>query len=198
MSSVSEKREQAVAELMAFVRSMADPVDVSRDNLEQIKQALVDIAKRDDIWAEEEFPAPTEEGKVQNRYLISRDDDDSYALYLNVMHKGKYTPPHNHTTWACVSAVEGEEYNYVYTPDEEGPLKPGDRPITQSDTIVVKPNQGIALLKDDIHAIEIREGEATRHLHLYGRALETLSGRLTWQKDMKSCDYFEMNVKTIA
>ena len=37
MSTVAEKREKEVSELMAFVRSMAEPVDVSRENLEQIK-----------------------------------------------------------------------------------------------------------------------------------------------------------------
>lgn len=197
MSSVEARRNAEVAEVMAFVRSMADPVDVSRENLDKIKQVMVDFASRDEIWDEDQFPAPTEDGKVQNRYLISKDDDDSYALYLNVMHKGKYTPPHNHTTWACVTAVEGEEVNYVYTPEDEGPLEPGERPISQTDTIIVKPGQGIALLKDDIHAIEIKEGEATRHLHLYGRALETLTKRMTWDKELKNCHVFEMDVKTI-
>ncbi len=198
MSTVAEKREKEVSELMAFVRSMAEPVDVSRENLEQIRNAMVDIANREELWAEDQFSAPNEDGKVQNRYLISKDDDDSYALYLNVMRKGKFTPPHNHTTWACVSAVEGEEYNYVYETEEDGPLAPGEREITLSETIVVKPGTGIALLPDDIHSISINEGESTRHLHLYGRALETLSKRITWQKDLKSCNYFEMDVKTIA
>lgn len=197
MSSVAAKREAEVTEIMAFVRSMAEPVDVSRENLDKIKQVMIDFASRDEIWDEDQFPAPTEEGKVQNRYLISKDDDDSYALYLNVMHQGKYTPPHNHTTWACVTAVEGEEFNYVYTPDEGGPLKPGERPISKSETVIVKPGQGIALLKDDIHAIEIKKGEATRHLHLYGRALETLTKRVTWDKDLKNCFVYEMNIPTI-
>ncbi len=197
MSTVSAKREQEVNDLMTYVKSLAEPVTVTRENLNKIKGAMVDIANRKELWAEEEFPAPKEEGKVQNRYLIAKDDDDSYALYLNVMHKGKYTPPHNHTTWACVSAVEGDEYNYVYETEEEGPLEPGERQINLAETIVVQPGQGIALLPDDIHAIAINEGTSTRHLHLYGRALETLSKRLTWDKDMKTCHYFEMDVKTI-
>ncbi len=196
MSSVAERRENEVAEVMAFVRSMAEPVDVSRENLDKIKQVMLDFASRADIWDEEEFPAP-EEGKIQNRYLISKDDDDSYALYLNVMNKGKYAPPHNHTTWACVTAVAGEEYNYVYTPEQEGPLEPGERPIKHTETINVKPGQGIALLKDDIHAIEIKEGMATRHLHLYGRALETLTKRMTWDKDLQNCFVYEMDIPTI-
>jgi len=196
MSSVAETRDAALSDIMAKVRSLAGPVEVSRDNLEKIKEAMVAFAARTELWAEDQFPAPTD-GKVQNRYLITKDDDDSYALYLNVMHKGKYAKPHNHTTWACVTAVEGEEYNYVYTPDEEGPLEPGQRQIQLTDTIVVKPGQGIALLPDDIHAIAINEGSSTRHLHLYGRALETLDGRILWQKDLKSCNFYDMDIKTI-
>ncbi|MCP5382399.1 MAG: hypothetical protein H6912_08505 [Kordiimonadaceae bacterium] len=196
MSDVAEKREQAINELMDKVKSLAGPVEVTKDNLEKIKSEMVAIAARKELWDEDQFPAPTD-GKVQNRYLITKDDDDSYALYLNVMHKGKYTPPHNHTTWACVSAAEGEEYNYVYETDEEGPLVPGERSISLANTIVVKPGQGIALMPDDIHSIAINEGESTRHLHLYGRALETLDKRLLWDEDKKNCKYFVMDVKTI-
>lgn len=196
MSSVAAKRETDVNELMSKVKSLAEPVNVSRENLDKIKAEMVEIASRDSIWDEDQFPAPTD-GKIQNRYLIAKDDDDSYALYLNVMHQGKYAPPHNHTTWACVSAVAGEEYNYVYTPDKEGPLEPGKRPIQLAETIIVKPGTGIALLPDDIHSIAINEGENTRHLHLYGRALETLTDRLLWQEDLKTCNYFQMDVKTI-
>jgi len=196
MNSVQAKREAEVNELMDKVRGLASPVEVSRENIEQIKEAMIVIAGRNELWAEDQFPAPLG-GKIQNRYLISKDDDDSYALYLNVMHQGKYSPPHNHTTWACVSACEGEEYNYVYTPDEQGPLEPGVRLIKLTDTIIVKPGQGIALLADDIHAIAINKGMNTRHLHLYGRALETLQGRVLWNKDLNNCHYYDMDIKTI-
>ncbi|MBT5072145.1 MAG: hypothetical protein HOJ34_11030 [Kordiimonadaceae bacterium] len=196
MSSVSEKREQELEVIMNKVRNLAGPVEVSRENLEQVKEVMIALAGKGEYWAEDQFAAPLD-GKIQNRYLIAKDDDDSYALYLNVMHKGKYAPPHNHTTWACVTAAQGEEFNYVYTPDAEGPLEPGMRPIQLTDTIVVKPGQGICLLPDDIHAIAINEGESTRHLHLYGRALETLENRILWEKDLKTCNYYDMDIKTI-
>lgn len=195
MSSISEIRETEVTALLENVRSLAGPVEVSSENLEEIKSALVAIADKYDYWNEDEFPAPTD-GKVHTRYLISQDDDDSYALYLNVMHTGKVAPPHNHTTWACIAAVEGEEYNYIYETEEDGPLVPGDREISLAKTIVVKPGQGVGLLADDIHSIAINEGTSTRHLHLYGRGLETLTKRLMWDKELKNCQYFIMDVKT--
>lgn len=195
MSTVAEIRDGAVNDLLDFTRSVAKPNEVSSDNLKRIKDALVSIADRKEFWNEKEFPAPTD-GKVQTRYLVSQDDDDSYALYLNVMHTGKKAPPHNHTTWACIASVEGEEYNYVYEPKEAGPLTPGDREIELTETIVVKPGQGIGLLPDDVHAIAINDGESTRHLHFYGRGLETLDRRLMWDKDLKSCEVFVMDVKT--
>lgn len=193
--TATAEREAAVKDLIDFTKSVAGPNDVSRENLQQIRGLLEGIASIEKYWCEDEFPAPTE-GKVQTRYLISQDDDASYALYLNVMHTGKVAPPHNHTTWACIAAVEGEEYNYVYEPKEAGPLLPGDREIELSKTIVVKPGQGIDLLPNDIHSIAINDGESTRHLHFYGRGLETLDRRLMWDKDLKSCKVFVMDVKT--
>lgn len=195
MNSVKIQRETEVENLLNNVRELAEPVNVSPGNLKKIEKAMVEIANKKEYWCEEEFPAP-KDGKVQTRYLISKDDDDSYALYLNVMHTGKVTPPHNHTTWACISAVEGEEYNYLYDTEKEGPLVPGERKINQKGEFVVKPGQGISFLADDIHSIAINEGTSTRHLHLYGRALETLHKRLMWDKDHKKCEYFVMDVKT--
>lgn len=195
MTAIKEIREKEVTALLNDVRNLAEPVEVSRENLDKIKDALVEIAHKEEFWCEDEFPAPPE-GKVQTRYLISQDDDDSYALYLNVMHTGKVAPPHNHTTWACIAAVEGAEYNYLYDTEISGPLVPGDRAINLKDTIIVKPGQGVGLAKDDIHSIAINEGMSTRHLHLYGRGLETLTKRLMWDKELKSCEYFVMDVKT--
>lgn len=147
---------------------------VNRDSLDQVKQALIDIASHRDWWCLDEYEEPNDEN-LQNRYLIHKDDDDSYALYLNVMKPGKKIVAHDHTTWACIAGVVGTETNYVYERLDDG-SEPGKATLQQSGTVLVTPDSGIALLADDIHAVKI-EDSVIRHLHFYGRALETLTSR---------------------
>lgn len=187
-----QDKNNAVARLIDIARHHAGQ-HPTRLQLAKVLEALEDIAAHADWWSDRDYPAP-QGTELQARYLIHEDADQSYALYLNVMRPGKKIVPHNHTTWACIAAVEGVESNYVYERTDTN-TGPGPATLRQTGMISVQPGQGIALLAEDIHAVRI-EDTLVRHLHMYGRALETLSERLGYDLDNHTCSVMPIGVQT--
>ncbi|MGB6104983.1 MAG: hypothetical protein WBF88_14175 [Pusillimonas sp.] len=185
-------KQSAVAHFIGVAKQYGG-ADVSREGLDVIKEALVDLASQKDWWRNEDYPAP-EGDELQARYLIHQEPDSTYALYLNVMKPGKKIVPHNHTTWACIAAVEGTESNYLYTRTDDG-SKPGHATLKETGMQPVGPGQGIALMADDIHAVRI-EDDSIRHLHMYGLALEKLDRRVAFDLENGTCKIMDVGVKT--
>jgi predicted metal-dependent enzyme (double-stranded beta helix superfamily) len=195
MSKVSaEQRQSAVEAEIARIRAIAAKSGPDRAALAQVLEVLKRLAARRELWNEADYPPP-EPGERQARYLIREDADRGYALYLNIMRRGKRTPIHNHTTWACIAAVEGAEHNTLYRRLDDG-ATPGYAEVVEDSVMVVQPGGGVALMPDDIHAVEIRDDEIIRHLHLYGLALETLSGRVAFDPAAKTYGKMDIGVKS--
>ena len=58
--------------------------------------------------------------RARERYLLGEDADGRFAMYLLALNPGNETKPHDHTTWAVVTAVEGQELNRVYRRTDDG------------------------------------------------------------------------------
>src|SRR3546814_4171259 len=110
--SIAERRATAVAETIRRMRGIERQQGVNRPALEAIREEIYGLAARKDLFPGDDFPPPTD-GATSIRYLLSEDADQRYALYMNSLLPGKATSPHNHTTWASVVAVEGEELNQI-------------------------------------------------------------------------------------
>ena len=190
--SVAQQRKSTVDETLQSIRNIVEMEGVTRPALARAG-ARAGPAARPELWSEGDYPPP-EAGERRARYLIAEDPDQTYALYLNVMRPGKRIPPHNHTTWACVAGVSGIEYNDVYRRTDDG-SRPGFGTLAHSHTVEVGPGTGIALLPDDIHSVEIRGDDVIRHLHMYGRALETLTERLSFDRS-KAPAVMQVGVQT--
>lgn len=192
--TLEQKRRDAVDARIQAIKNIAGPEPMTRERLAHILQELLALAAQTEFWTAPEYAEPAGDS-LQARYLIHEEPDHTFALYLNVMLPGKKIVPHNHTTWACIAAVVGSEDNYLYRRTDDGGT-PGHATLEHTDTVDVRPGTGIALLADDIHAVHINGHSAIRHLHMYGRALETLDQRVAYDLDTGRYDYMNIGVQT--
>ena len=194
MTDLAADRDHLVQALIRDTREILDASALDRTVLDGIRARILEIAARKELWSEADYPSP-EPGEQQNRYLIGQEGPDGISLYLNVLRAGKKIPPHNHTTWACIAAVDGVEHNTLYDRLDDGSA-PGKAEIRAREVVAVTPGSAIAMLPDDVHSVEIRGDQIIRHLHFYGRPLEMLDKRLTFDMEKGTCKIMQMAVKT--
>ncbi|MDA1185857.1 MAG: cysteine dioxygenase family protein [Acidobacteria bacterium] len=196
MPKIQESRNALAQALVAGTRLVCDAGEIDRARLDEIRRSLLVLAAKKDLWSEGQFPSPPE-GQLQNRYLIAGEPAEGITLYLNVVRSGKKVPPHNHTTWACIAAVEGVEHNMFYSRRDDG-TEAGKATLVLDKVVAVGPGDAIAMLADDIHTFEVRGNQVIRHLHLYGRPLESLSARKAFDVESGTYRLMDVGVKTIV
>jgi predicted metal-dependent enzyme (double-stranded beta helix superfamily) len=165
----TEERRQAVAQAVAQIRAIEAREGVNPDALALIRQRLIELASRVDLFSSDDFaPPPPDSGMRSALYRLSEDEDHRFALYANASLGGYGTPAHNHTTWAVIVGVTGEELNRFYDPTAEGGVK-------ESGQFVVKAGTGVTFMPDDLHSIHI--AAPLINFHMYGMGLEQLDKR---------------------
>jgi predicted metal-dependent enzyme (double-stranded beta helix superfamily) len=173
---ISAARAAAVASTVDRIRAIEREHGVTRPALEKIRDELMKLAAQEHLFPSAAFPPPPPGEKGGNRYFLQEDPDHRFALYMNALNPGNATKPHDHTTWAVVVAVEGQELNKVYDRTDDG-TDPDRCELRVREEIMVEPGRGICLMPEDIHSIHTTGSVPTRHLHMYGLALEVLDDR---------------------
>ncbi|WP_372623738.1 cysteine dioxygenase [Falsiroseomonas sp.] len=175
-TDVSAARSAAVSATIDRIRAIEAQQGVTRPALEAIREELLKLAAQEHLFPSANFPPPPNGEKGSNRYLLQEDPGNRFALYLNALNPGNSTKPHDHTTWAVVVAVDGQELNKVYERADDG-SDPGKCELRLREEVMVEPGRGICLMPEDIHSIHTTGSVPTRHLHMYGLALEKLDNR---------------------
>jgi predicted metal-dependent enzyme (double-stranded beta helix superfamily) len=185
----SAERERAVAACIADVKAIIAEQGVTRSALEQVKDRLLGLAERRDLFSFEQLPQ-LHQGSTM--HLLSEDEDHGFALYAVAAHSESKTPPHDHTTWAVVVGVEGRELNRHWQRVDDG-AQPGAARLEEAGVTVVEPGTGVALMPDDIHSIERASAAPMLHFHLYGRSIEHLPERKQFDRAAGTYEVYPAN-----
>jgi predicted metal-dependent enzyme (double-stranded beta helix superfamily) len=187
------ERQQRVRETVADIMELMHGQTPSRELLRKASARLQRLADDSHLFPLADFPPPApDSGTTSQRYQLSEQPDRQFALYVNTIIPGKTTKPHNHGTWAVIVALSGEELNRIYRRTDDG-SQPGRATLEQVDQVVVRPGHPIEFMPDDIHSIHVDGEQTVRHLHFYGRALETLTDRVGFDTDKGTVHNYNSN-----
>lgn len=176
--STHTERAQAVSAFIAQARQLLpDAAHATLQQLQQVAQLLEALGRRRELFPADAFSVVP--GRPTSIYRLAEDIDGGYALYLSLGEPGKAQPPHDHTTWAIIAGVAGDERNEVYTrASSTDPLRDV---LTHVRRVDVGPGNSIVLGPGDVHTIELVGDQPGAHLHFYGLALDRLHGRVVFE-----------------
>ena len=183
-----KQRGDAVAGTIDKIRTVERDRGVTADALDAIKGLLVELAGRRELFPPGDFPVNAEDG-TGVIYRLAEDADHRFALYASAGAPGKSVPPHNHTTWAVIVGVHGDEHNVFYERVDDGSVA-GRGEVRPSGEFTVTHGTGVTLMPDDIHSIHVTGDKPTVHLHMYGLALEQLHQRIMFDTAAGTCTVF--------
>ncbi len=188
MSQIAQQRKEVISTTVQRIRGIEKLDGVTPESIAKIRNELIPLGLRKDLFSESEFPLPTPHpttGKPARNilYLLSQDADQRFALYLSVENPGgvRTNKPHNHTAWAAISGVVGRELNILYDRTDNGKT-PGKGTVQKSREHMVEAGDGVALMPEDVHSLYLN-GEPTMTLHMYGTAMENMTSRISFNDD---------------
>ena len=183
-STRAENRQRAIVDTVAHIRGIESEQGVNRKSLAAIKDELMKLAARTELFPIDDFPPPEHAaGNPSCLYLLSEDGDHRFALYANSTNRRYVNAPHNHTTWAVIVGVHGEEPNRLYKRTKDGGVE-------ETGSTVVKQGSGVAFMPDDLHSLDIPGGTPMLNFHMYGLAIPQLFKREYYNARDHSWHYY--------
>ncbi|HEY9238855.1 MAG TPA: rhodanese-like domain-containing protein, partial [Burkholderiaceae bacterium] len=175
-NDIASARARAIDAFLERARGLLAQTD-DVPALQAVADALIALGQQGALFPAAHFPVDA--ARPAQVYRLAEDADGSFALYLSAGLAGKAQPPHDHTTWAVIAGVEGNERNVLYRREKTADATRDA--LVQTRTVDVAAGSAVVLLPDDVHTIELIGGQDGRHLHFYGRALERLDKRVVFE-----------------
>ena len=189
--SLNEQRKTEINGCVKDIRAMISSDGVTPSTLSEVRARLLELATRHDLFNSKIFPVQIGDN-TSSLYLLSEDDKHEYAFYAVSEKQGNMSPPHDHTTWAVIAGIEGEELNKFYRRlDNEESL--GQAQICEFHSEIVGAGTGVTLMPEDIHSIHCLVDQPTLNFHFYGRSIEHLPHRKAFNMADGTYKYFPAN-----
>jgi predicted metal-dependent enzyme (double-stranded beta helix superfamily) len=195
---IRAERDRCISETIDAIRKIESDQGVTPEALDDIKSELFRLARDKSLFPMKDFPIDPESDGNSVVYRLAEDDDHRFALYASTAMPGKGVPPHNHTTWAVIVGVHGDEHNIFYARTDDGSVD-GEGVVEPSSEETVRHGTGVTLMPDDIHSIHVTGDSQTVHLHMYGLALEQLHERVMYDRQAGTYKVFPatQNIKPL-
>jgi rhodanese-related sulfurtransferase/predicted metal-dependent enzyme (double-stranded beta helix superfamily) len=178
--SITDQRAAAVAATIEEARDVVRRMGVTRAALDALEPLLIALGERGELFPPEHFRIPP--GRANGIFHLAEDADGGFALYGSAGLPGAKQLPHDHTTWAVIAGIYGDEHNVFYRRSDDRTVQ-GRGALEKTGEVTVRKGSACALMPDDFHTIETRGDGPKLHLHLYGRTLEDLPGRIGFESD---------------
>ena len=184
-------RQSKIKSYVQDIKELVYGEEINRSVLNSIMERLLLLAKDKNFFNTDIFPVKEGDGS-SSLYLLSEEADHTFALYVVSELKGNMSPPHDHTTWAVIAGIEGEEVNKFYKLDKP-PAENGKADIFEYTSKVVADGTGIALMPNDIHSIHCLTDAPTLNFHFYGKSIEHLPDRKAFNMKLGTYKTFPAN-----
>jgi len=166
-SSNAAQRRSACRSLLRQAHAIVDKEGTGAAALEKVRDRLVALAMRPELFPREDFPLPRNEGCIHS---LEVEPDDGFGLYVSITMPGKVAGPHNHGIWCINAGVSGRERHTFYERTDNG-RRAGHGTIEEVRSVLVRPGTGMSMVESDIHANTVIGREPAVSLMLYGYAL---------------------------
>jgi len=193
-ATIAEQRAAACRALLVAVRAIDDAEGLNESSLGRIKQMVVALSQRSELFPDADFAEPRAAGRFHS---LDETTDREYGLYFSVFRPGKESGPHLHGVWCVTVGLTGQEVNRFYTREGDG-RGPGQNKLRQIGECIVAPGKPMAMLHGGIHSTRTLDDGVSRMIHLYGQRFENFPGIDCYNADNDSWRKIPAKKKTLA